>query len=505
MSGWHCEYLIVGAGPAGLQLAYFFEKIGANYEVLEAGPTPGPFFNRFPRHRRLISINKVYTGRKCPAAQFRWDWNSLLNDEGILFKNHSEEYFPSAEAMVDYLRHFAETHRLNIRFGQRVSEIGRSANHFDVATPSGTVTADHVILATGVGEPYVPPIEGIEYAVNYADFDPDPRCYANRKVLIIGKGNSGFETADSLIPYAAQIHIVGRHNLKHAWNTHHVGHLRAVNNNLIDTDQLKAQNATIWGEIQSIEPFRGQLKVRISHTDSAGRIFTHIYDDIICCTGFRMSLGMFNGSCWPDLAIDGRFPQLTDEWESTNISNLFFAGTLTQSRDYKKSSSGFIHGFRYNAMSLFHMLSMRKGESWPSATIGVTPENLTNLISERINTTSSLWHQFNFLADVIEIGETDARHYRDVPFDYALSSPHFSFERRLLLTFTHDKPADPALHAMFSREPALHPRVLFLERGRVVSEHHMLEDLEAEWFEESLYIQPLQMYLEKALAGAVVS
>ena len=36
----------------------------------------------------------------------------------------------------------------------------------------------------------------------------------------------------------------------------------------------------------------------------------------------------------------------------------------------------------------------------------------------------------------------------------------------------------------------------------VVSEHHMLEDLEAEWFEESLYLGPLQVYLEEVLGQA---
>jgi thioredoxin reductase len=498
----HYENLIIGAGPGGLQLGYFLGRSGLSYVILEAAGEPGSFFRTFPRHRRLISINKVHTGRKDPAVQFRWDWNSLLNDEGLLLKSHSEEYFPHADVMVDYLRSFAAMHELNIRYHQSVTRISRNGEGFLITTPSSSFTAARVIVATGISEPYVPPIEGIEHATSYADFDPDPRRYTNRKVLIIGKGNSGFETADSLIPHAAQIHVVGRHELKHAWNTHHVGHLRAVNNNLIDTDQLKAQNATIWGEVQSIERYRGQLRVRIAHSDSEGRVFTHLYDDIICCTGFRMSQTIFGDDCQPEVMLDDRFPKLTEEWESANVPNLFFAGTLTQSRDFKKSSSAFIHGFRYNAQALFHMLSLRDGGAWPSQTVDRTAECLTNIIAERINTTSSLWHQFNFLGDVIDLSGPEARYYRDIPVDFALTSPHFAFARRLLLTFTHDKPQNAERRRMFSREPALHPFVRAIENRQIVSEHHMLEDLEAEWFEESLYLGPLQAYLEEVLDQA---
>ncbi len=73
----HAQYIIIGAGPAGLQLAYFLEKKGRDYLVLDRGKVPGNFFENNPRHRKLISINKVYTGKDNPDANLRWDWNSL--------------------------------------------------------------------------------------------------------------------------------------------------------------------------------------------------------------------------------------------------------------------------------------------------------------------------------------------------------------------------------------------------------------------------------------------
>ncbi|HYO13170.1 MAG TPA: FAD-dependent monooxygenase, partial [Thermoanaerobaculia bacterium] len=41
----HHTYLILGAGPAGLQLGYFLGRAGRDYLILEAGE-PGEFFRR---------------------------------------------------------------------------------------------------------------------------------------------------------------------------------------------------------------------------------------------------------------------------------------------------------------------------------------------------------------------------------------------------------------------------------------------------------------------------
>src|SRR6266480_3395521 len=88
------DYLIIGAGPGGLQLGYFLQKAQRSYLILEANSGPGSFFKSFPRHRMLISTNKVYTGFDDPELNLRFDWNSLLSDsEELLFKNFSKRYF----------------------------------------------------------------------------------------------------------------------------------------------------------------------------------------------------------------------------------------------------------------------------------------------------------------------------------------------------------------------------------------------------------------------------
>lgn len=61
------DYIIVSAGPAGLQMAYFPDKVKRRYIVLEAADKPAAFFEKHPRHRTLLSINKM-----CILSEPRW-------------------------------------------------------------------------------------------------------------------------------------------------------------------------------------------------------------------------------------------------------------------------------------------------------------------------------------------------------------------------------------------------------------------------------------------------
>jgi cation diffusion facilitator CzcD-associated flavoprotein CzcO len=91
------EYVVIVAGPAGLQAGYFLQRAGREYAVLEAGPTPGTFDRTFPRHRCMISINKPNTGWLDPEKNLRVGWNSLLSDDGPRFTTYTGKYLPHEE------------------------------------------------------------------------------------------------------------------------------------------------------------------------------------------------------------------------------------------------------------------------------------------------------------------------------------------------------------------------------------------------------------------------
>ena len=519
------DYLVIGAGPAGLQLGYFLDRAGRDYLILEAGSAPGRFFQTFPRHRRMISINKPHTGHDDPELTLRWDWNSLLCDDPKLrFTRYTARYFPDADDYLRYLNDFATTHALRIRCGTRVVEVARPAadddgtRDFLVTDASGRrYRAKRVIAATGFTEPYIPPIPGIETAERYVDVPIDPEGFTDQRVLLIGKGNSAFETADHLTEHAAVIHIAGPSSIRFAWRTHFIGHLRAVNARFLDTYQLKTQNSVLDCTIRRIEPRAdGRYLVAVDYLRRDGTA-EFVYDRVIACTGFRMDATIFAPECRPKLTIRDRFPELTHEWESVNVPNLYFAGTLTQSRDFKKYTSAFIHGFRYGIRALSHILNQKyEGLPWPSRELPADPAVLADAALARLNRTSALWQQFHFMSDVVLRDSSDdgkaAHYYEEVPVDYVRSSD--LGRARDCFTFTleygagHDEidPFDIAVGREWEDvhkhdDRYLHPVVRHYRHGTLLAELRLKENLDNDWTDEVEHRKPLREFIAGQVAA----
>lgn len=516
------DYLVIGAGPAGTQLGYHLARAGRNHLVLEAGETAGTFFRSFPRHRTLISNNKVHTGYSDPELRMRMDWNSVLSDDddpAPLFTTYSEKFFPAADDFVRYLSDYADhavKNGMNIRYNSRVTRIDRPEpdGPFQVTADGETFGAHRLVVAAGFTKPYLPDIPGLEHAEQYVDVSVDPQDFTDQRVLVIGKGNSAFETADNLIAHAAVIHVAGHHSVKLAWRTHFVGHLRAVNNNLLDLYQLKSQHAILDGSIRNISKDGDGYRVTVAFA-RANEVTKDIrYDRVICCTGFRFDASLFTERCMPRLTINDRFPDQTDAWESVNVSGLHFAGTLTQMRDFKKSTSGFIHGYRYNTRALHRILSRRyDGDEWPRRTLAADPEAVTDALLARANRSSALWQQFGFLCDAVAVGGDGAAYYEEVPVHYLPGSglaPADAFTLTLEYGPDHDLVdpfdieqgrirQDEARRAADSRY--LHPVVRHWRAGKVVGEHHVTENLENEWTSPAVHHKPLCDFVAAALSA----
>lgn len=513
------DYLIIGAGPGGLQLAYFLERVGRDYLILEADSQPGTFFQRFPRHRRLISVNKPHTGTADPELNLRMDWNSLLSDDPeLLFTRYSERYFPPADDLVRYLADFASASGLRIQYDTRVTHIDRTGDFIVTDERGGSYQAKRLVVATGLSEPYVPAIPGIETAERYTNVSVDPGDFLDQRVLIIGKGNSAFETADNLIETASVIHVAGPSSVRFAWRSHYVGHLRAVNNNLLDTYQLKSQNALLDGNIVQIERRDGSYVVTFSFS-RANEVQKDLqYDRVIVCTGFRFTSSIFAEACRPELVTLDRFPAQTSEWESTNIPDLYFAGTLMQVRDYKRSTGGFIHGFRYNVRALHRMLERKyHGREWPHRDLAADPRELMEVVVARVNRTSALWQQFGFLCDMVGLmPDGSARYWQELPVDYVHERQFCGAESYFTITLEygpdHDRldPFDIAVGRISQGDAErsaegryLHPVVRRFRRGVLIATHHVTENLENEWT-APVHRDPLQAFFAREIARDAV-
>lgn len=511
------KYIILGAGPAGLQLGYFFQEDKKDYLIIEQGKAAGTTFLTQPVHKKLISINKVHTGfEKSDPVNLRWDWHSLLTkDHDERFTDLTTEYFPDRSYFVAYLNQFARDKQLNIQYESTIKNIKKDKNGFTLTDHKGKqFTCRYLIVATGVSKPYWADIPGIEHAAHYADLGLDKSEYENKRVLIIGKGNSGFETADYLIDSAALIHIASPNPLKYAWKTHYVGHVRAVNNNFLDTYQLKSQNAVINANITKILPKDGQYRVSYHYTLANDEKEDLMYDKVIAATGFKFDTDCFDKNCKPETAIMDRFPKMTSFYESTNIKDCYFAGTIMQHRDFKKKQSGFIHGFRYNVEFLYHYLNWKNDQKvLPHTKLSLTATTLAKEIIKQVNQTSALWQQTGYLCDLITLDpkKSEARYFSSIPVDFVKENFASNDLYTLIITleFGQDRIdeypdvfAIPRVHKDDYKNAHLstgiHPIVTFCKGDKTISTHHLIEDFDSIWC-EAVHVKPLTNYLKSLL------
>lgn len=503
------DYIVIGAGPAGLQAGYFLKKYKKKYIILERSKGVGNFFRKYPIHRKLISINKVHTNSKNKDFNLRHDWNSLLSDDNsLLMKNYTKNYFPDASIYVKYLVDYYTKNKLNVTFNTDVKKIDKKDGIFHIKTDTKEYFSKKVIFATGLFKMNNIDIDGI---INYSDLTLEKEKFKNKTILIIGQGNSGFEVADHLIDTAAVIHVTGRGALKFAWQTHFPGHLRAVNNNFLDTYQLKSQNGIFDLDLKDTRIKKKNNKYFIYSINDKKEFELNTqmpsngYDYIINCTGFKMDKSIF-GNIRPK--HNGKVPLINSKLESINIKNLFFAGTLMQHISYKKSSAPFIHGFRYLIRTLIRMDT----NNLKIKLINSNHELLKKILY-RINNSSGIYQMFNTLVDVI-IFDKQIKYIEELPYEYV--KEHYKDKKILVVklaygnfggTIKYTRSLGKAsyvfgLDRAIGTEPQLahlsnflHPIFELYIKGILSKTHHTSEHIMTEYKLKDTHINPLKKFL----------
>lgn len=526
------ELIVLGGGPGGLQLAYFLQRAGVDHVVLEGAPAVGDFFRRMPRRRRLISFNKTQALYDDPEILLRWDWNSLLTEDGCLpFREFSRELYPHADDLVRYLEAFAERGGLDVRTDTRVTRIARADDgRFELTDArAGVWRASRLVVATGFSRPYVPAIPGVELCEGYESAPVDAEAYLGQRVLVLGKGNSALEIADVALGTAALIHVASPTPVQLAWKTRHPGHLRAEHTRLLDMYQLKTLNGALDCHVRDIRRDGDVFVVRVSYVHADGEEEELVYDRVVRCTGFRIDDSLYADDCRPDTILDGRLPSITGLWESTNVPGLHFVGTLMQGLDFKRSSSAFIDGFRYNARTLArHLLERDHGVPYPEQRLAARAADACAHILERACRTSGLWTQFGYLCDlyVLDAGAGELVVREEQPLVHVETVLP---EHELSWTLTFEWGAWDGDVFAIERHPSaeradtnvfLHPILRQWCRGRLVATHHVLEDLfgvyhaagesgvvrsrggrDMATYHREEHVEPLRAFLAAGLAG----
>ncbi|CAD5120132.1 DgyrCDS8710 [Dimorphilus gyrociliatus] len=364
-----------------------------------------------------------------------------------------------------------------------------------------------LIIASGLSKPVLPTFEGSQDMIGYEEMPLDEDFYKGKDVLILGHGNSAFETANAIYEKTNKVHILGRNRVRLAWETHYVGDIRSVYSHLIDTYQLKSLDGILEGEIKDFKLKKVKDKFYFQ-TDNLPDTMDNFalregYDIVIRCLGFKFDNSIFSDLMSPALTKSEKYPEIDDKFQSTNIENLYFIGTTAHSLDYRRSSGGFIHGFRYM--------------------------KLITVILKRINEVSSLYQMHGVLGDIIAIDRDNKQfHYFE---NYLISNLHnfenvtgYPINDVLILVLNYGKtfttPGNDVLRidrATGVLEEAhlsnfLHPQFYYYEKlptkGRMLNKrrdailplpdkiHYILEDFHTTWTSPTTHILPLRRFLE---------
>eukprot|EP00656_Telonema_subtile_P034775 TRINITY_DN3880_c0_g1_i5.p1 TRINITY_DN3880_c0_g1~~TRINITY_DN3880_c0_g1_i5.p1 ORF type:complete len:596 (-),score=146.10 TRINITY_DN3880_c0_g1_i5:613-2400(-) len=252
------EYCIVGAGPGGLQLASLMHAKQRDYVVFERANASGSFFDVYPRHRRLNSFHR-------PSDKLWLDQHSLLHRANLSVGDFlSGEAHPQAGQYARYLRAFSAG--LNIRYNADAVLSRAPAGAYMVRVGAEVHQCAVAVVATGLGLPNrVHRMRGAEHLEYYSSMNTDPHNYTNQSVMIMGTGNSGFETAAALADHAAQVWVVGRSRLKLAMESGYSGDVRSAVNGILDSYHLKSLDAVaehkFEGKTVSVVRDESQLKL----------------------------------------------------------------------------------------------------------------------------------------------------------------------------------------------------------------------------------------------------
>ncbi|WP_374348747.1 flavin-containing monooxygenase [Chitinimonas sp.] len=178
------DTVVVGAGQAGLAMAYQLKQAGMSYQILEAADQVGGSWPAYYDSLTLFS----------PAR-----YSSL---PGLAFPGEANAY-PKRDEVVRYLQDYARHFALPVRTGQRVLHVSRTGTDFELRIADGTrLQARSVVAASGAfAYPYIPKLAGLErfrgrvlHSRNYRR----PEDFAGQRVIVIGSANSAVQIADEL-------------------------------------------------------------------------------------------------------------------------------------------------------------------------------------------------------------------------------------------------------------------------------------------------------------------
>jgi thioredoxin reductase (NADPH) len=349
------EVAIIGAGPIGLELAVCLKRAGVNYLHLDARQI-GYTISWWPRNTSFFSTTE------------------RLAIGGVPIQNNHQQRI-TGEDYLAYLRGIVEQFDLQINTYERVSQLERSADGFELTTQpltgAGHYRSKRVVLA--IGDMHWPNRLGIpgEELLHVSHYFRDPHDYFRKRLLIVGGKNSAAEAALRCWRVGAHVTLSYR---RAQFNERHVKHW------LLPDLLAQIEAGTIGFLPETIPVEVTPAHVVLQRTPNGqpvdGLPILHETDFVLLNTGFRgdQSLLEMTGVM---LQGENRVPVFDPATMETNVPGLYLAGTVAAGIQQRYTL--FIENSHDHAGKITQAITGR----WPEG-LGSVPSRNYHLAFEQI-------------------------------------------------------------------------------------------------------------------------
>ncbi len=200
------DLIIVGAGPYGLACAAQAKKERLNYLLVGA---PMKFW--YESMPGFMQLRSPFVASSIYGADDNLSLKAFYDETG---RSHTRTTRIPVKVYLQYVEWYVKNAGLNIRSEEVVSLVKSDAENFQVKTTSGEcLQSKTVIVATG-NPPFatVPDVvrdidkKFISHTRDVPDFTP----FANRRVLVVGAGQSAIEACLGLLQSGASVELSHR-------------------------------------------------------------------------------------------------------------------------------------------------------------------------------------------------------------------------------------------------------------------------------------------------------
>lgn len=189
----HFPAVVIGGGQAGLSASFELKARGVEHLLLDRGRVGDSWRSRWDSFHLVTQ-----------------SWQCRLPGFPAQVDPHS---FMSREAIIAHLEAYAESFEPPLRQGVEVTSLSRSPDHrLVLETTARTITADHVVVATGTFQqpripealssglpPHIDQLHSAQYR--------NPESLRPGGVVVVGSGQSGSQIARELFEAGRDVHL----------------------------------------------------------------------------------------------------------------------------------------------------------------------------------------------------------------------------------------------------------------------------------------------------------